>query len=362
MLQTLHSVLRGLAPATARPAPAEMLRAALGAGIGLALCGVLARLIPAPHGLALPLIIAPFGATAFLAFAIPNSPLAQPWSAVVGNTVSALVAIAVVKITHQPHLAVAFAVALAILAMMLSRAMHPPGAALALLIALNPDIAAVGFGYALSPVALDTAILVGFAVVWNRATGRVYPFRQPTTSPQATSDPATARRLGISPEAMSKILRDMNLAANIGPEDLARLIGAAEAEAATRHLGGITARDVMSRDVVTLRPDAPVVEMTALFRDHLVKAFPVVSATGLCLGILREHALIGLDHTDPHVAADLMDPPGPVAPDTPLARMIFLMNEGRRASIPVQDPDGRLIGIITRSDLISALANALATS
>ena len=41
-------------------------------------------------------LIAPFGASAVLVYAVPNSPLAQPWSVVMGNTLSALVALAVI--------------------------------------------------------------------------------------------------------------------------------------------------------------------------------------------------------------------------------------------------------------------------
>ena len=123
-------LLQAFGPAMGPVALADGLRAAGGGAVGLALAAVLL----APHAdlrLALAMI-APFGATAVLIFAVPNSPLAQPWSAVVGNTVSALVAVAVVRVVPVPALAAALACGLAILAMALARALHPPGGAVAL--------------------------------------------------------------------------------------------------------------------------------------------------------------------------------------------------------------------------------------
>lgn len=353
---SLRRVLRGLAPAVARPPVREILRAATGAGLGLIACAILVGL---PQGLGPdPWLIAPLGATAFLAFAVPNSPLAQPFSAVVGNTVSALVAIATILTVPVPHLAAGLAVMLAIMAMMGLRAMHPPGGAVALLIALNArSVAEAGFAYALTPVMVDTAILVALAVVWNRATGRVYPFRQPPEQgPHATRDPVADRRLGLTPEELSAILERLNLAANIGPEDMARVIGAAEAEATARHFGGLTCADMMSRDLVTLRPDADRDEMAEDFRRHRFKTLPVTDAQGNYLGLVNDVDLISAP-ADTRAAAIMRDVATAV-PSTPVAVLLDHLADGHQQSVPVLDGP-RLIGLFTRSDLIAALSRAL---
>src|SRR3546814_17702810 len=86
-------------------------RAALGAGLALSLSAVLLVVLSAWRGdIASFLLIAPLGASAFLLFAIPNSPLAQPWSAVVGNTASALAAIAVLQFALPATISVGLAV------------------------------------------------------------------------------------------------------------------------------------------------------------------------------------------------------------------------------------------------------------
>src|SRR5690606_39056901 len=81
-------------------------------------------------------LIAPFGASAVLLFAAVNSPLAQPWPVVVGNTASAMIAIGVCILIPEPLIAAPLSVAGAILTMAVLRATHPPGGAVALTVAL----------------------------------------------------------------------------------------------------------------------------------------------------------------------------------------------------------------------------------
>ena len=131
----LHN-LRSLGPAVARVSPVEALRAGVGAIAGLGLAGLL--LLSPAVDLQLGLyLIAPFGATSVLLFAVPNSPLAQPWSAVVGNSVAALVGVAVCLTVADPALRIALAVGLAITATILCRAVHPPAGAVAMTAAMT---------------------------------------------------------------------------------------------------------------------------------------------------------------------------------------------------------------------------------
>ena len=71
---------RSLGPATLRPAPQEMIRSSVGAALGLFLADlILWALTGTGPMMTQTLLIGPFGATAFLIFAVPTSPLAQPW-------------------------------------------------------------------------------------------------------------------------------------------------------------------------------------------------------------------------------------------------------------------------------------------
>ena len=73
-------------------------------------------------------LIGSFGATAVLIFGVTNSPLAQPRNLVGGHIISALVGVTVQKLVPgNLWLSTALAVALAIVAMQITKTLHPPG-------------------------------------------------------------------------------------------------------------------------------------------------------------------------------------------------------------------------------------------
>lgn len=147
-------IVRALGPAISAVPARGALRAGLGATVGLGAAGLFV-LSPAvdPHlGMCL---TAPFGATSVLIFAAPNSPLAQPWSAMVGNVLGAVVGVAACLLVADPASRIALAVGLTMVAMGLARAIHPPAGVVAMTAAMSPDeIQELGFRFALLPVAL----------------------------------------------------------------------------------------------------------------------------------------------------------------------------------------------------------------
>jgi CBS domain-containing membrane protein len=79
--------LRSFLPSAIHVSSKERLRSCIGALIGIALTAGLTRLALGSTS-SLPLLVAPMGASAVLLFAVPASPLAQPWSLIGGNLVS----------------------------------------------------------------------------------------------------------------------------------------------------------------------------------------------------------------------------------------------------------------------------------
>lgn len=162
-----------LAGATLR----DRLLACIGALIGVALTSLVSA--TALHEWApLPLLVAPIGASAVLVFAVPASPLAQPWSVVGGNVVSALVGVAAVRFVPIPYLAVGVAVGGAILAMSLLRCLHPPGGAAALTAVIGgPAVLGAGYAFPFVPVGINSLILILTGIAFHRASGHSYPHR-----------------------------------------------------------------------------------------------------------------------------------------------------------------------------------------
>lgn len=89
-----------------------------------------------PHvGIALPLI-ASMGASSFLLFVLPHSPMAQPWPLLGGHLIAGTIALICGHAIDNTIIAIATSVGSTILAMQLLRCLHPPAAATALSVSM----------------------------------------------------------------------------------------------------------------------------------------------------------------------------------------------------------------------------------
>ncbi|AUG55977.1 HPP family protein [Thalassospira marina] len=351
-----------LGPAIPRADRKEAIRAGIGAFWGLGLAGFLsAVLLPADWGLYL---IAPFGASSVLLFAVPNSPLAQPWSAIMGNVISAVIGVTLCYLVDNDTARISLAVGMAIGAMIMIRAVHPPGGAVAMVAAIQPDlITETGFRFVLAPVAAGTIFLVLAAILHARLTGRKYPYRQfDDPGPYRTADRPPIERTGLTEQELSQILQKYRQTLNLGVEDLSRLIGAAEVQIAAHHTGPVTARDIMSRNLVTVLPDSSLPFVADLFARHHFTTLPVVREDGRFVGIIFQIHLVRQflkPAPHPQKAINIMSVSEPcVSETTPLSALLPLMAEGGYEAIPVTD-NHKIIGIVTRTDIIGALASGI---
>jgi CBS domain-containing protein len=146
-------------------------------------------------------------------------------------------------------------------------------------------------------------------------------------------------------------------------------------------------RDIMDPDPVTVRPETPVEEVVATLRRHELPGLPVVDAEGHVVGIVTEADLVLPDEDgDLHIphyinlfggtifleplsrfeqrlrkafasnAADMMtSDPDTVSPDTTVQEAARIIHESGHNRLPVVE-DGRLIGVVTRLDVLGALA------
>ena len=131
-------------------------------------------------------------------------------------------------------------------------------------------------------------------------------------------------------------------------------------------------KDIMTSDVVAVRPDAPYREMVATLRGHRVSGLPVVDAEGIVVGVVSEtdllarRAMAGRPGWLPrrgHVtlaeltASDLMTEPAvTTGPDELVSSVARLMSSRRLRRLPVVDRHGHLVGIVCRSDVLSVFS------
>lgn len=348
--------MRLFAPILAGATWRDRLVACLGALIGVGATGLICSLLLGndPH---LPLLVAPMGASALLLFAIPSSPLAQPWSIIGGNTVSALVGLLVGRYIPEPAVAAGVAVALAIAGMSLLRCLHPPGGAAALTAALGgPIVGAYGLGFAFVPVGLNAVVLTLLGILFHRFSSHSYPHRSPVAvNPHGTRDLPPGNRVGFNEADIDAALDDLGETFDIDREDLDRLLRRVEMHALSRFRGLPRCSDIMSRDIVRIDQHGEIETARALLLEHGIRTLPVVDRHNRLLGTvgLRELTRAGLR------VGDVMAAAYTARPDAPSVDLIAPLTDGRRHAVVIVDEAEQLLGLVTQSDLLAMLLKPL---
>ena len=350
----------------------ERLRSGGGALVGIALTGALAHRLTGGDP-AVPYLIAPMGASAVLLFGVPASPLAQPWSIIGGNLVSATVGVTAAMWIDDPVPAAAVAIAVAIVTMFTLRCVHPPSGAVALTAVLGgPAVHALGYEFVFVPVALQSFLLLGGALVYHAATGHRYPH---AARRQRAAGPAPAQA-GFTRGDLEAVLRERDEMLDIDTDDLETILHDAEIRAYARSFGELTCADVMSANVVSITPSTTVGEARLLLKRHDVKALPVVDAQRHVKGIVTRADLVDdgrerhplrlmlyaisrafRPHAEAgeHVATLMTTHVLTVANTTPIVELVRIFAGRGHHHVPVVDSERRLAGIITQADLISGL-------
>ena len=173
MFSRLRIFLGRLKPHALPVARRHIVLGSIGAGTGLAVTSMFSHWLLGEVNL---WFIAPMGASAVLLFGVPSSPLAQPWSIVGGNVLSALIGVTVGMLVPDAALACGLAAALAIAGMYFLRCLHPPGGAVAQTAILGgAGVHSEGYHFVLTPVLLNSLMLALLAIVFNNLVGRRYP-------------------------------------------------------------------------------------------------------------------------------------------------------------------------------------------
>jgi len=352
----------------------ERMRSCAGALVGIATVGVTMRLLPGVPGL-VPLLVAPMGASAVLLFAVPASPLAQPWSIIGGNLVAATVGVACTQWIADPITAAAVAVALAIGGMFALRCVHPPSGAVALTAVLGgPAIHALGFGFVVEPIALQSGILLSAALVYHALTGHRYPHGgvRPDAKPQAGS--AATARGGFTRADLDAVLKRRSEWLDVDPDDLEMLLRETEMQAYTRTFGQLTCADLMTKNAIEVASSTSVAAALTLLERHRVKALPVVDGDARLIGIVTRADLTrqarrptplwqrlsarlpqSFGGQPPSVATVMTRDVASVPQTMPLTALVPLFTHSGHHHIPVVDASRRLVGIITQTDLVTGL-------
>ncbi|RKE36322.1 CBS domain-containing membrane protein [Paraburkholderia sp. BL23I1N1] len=351
----------------------ERFRSCLGALLGIAFTGGSMHVLLGPAA-NIPLLVAPMGASAVLLFAVPASPLAQPWSIIGGNLVSATVGVACASWIADPVGAAALAVALAICAMFALRCVHPPSGAVALTAVLGgPVVHALGYRYVLEPIAIQSVALLGAAIAYHAATGHRYPHvAQSSVKGPASAAPASE---GFTRADLESVLNRRGELLDIDTDDLESLLRDVQLQAYARTFNELTCADIMSRSLVAVSATTRASAAWSLLKQRHIKALPVTDERQHVIGIVTRVDLV--DKRAFSKGAGLSSPvqrwfrrsitPAPlvgalmnvdvhtVDATTPIVELVPVFANYGHHHIPVLDSNQRLAGMITQADLIAGL-------
>ena len=225
----MKDVLRLFLPKATNITLAEKFRAGGAGGVALLGLGLLIRFIP--HGQVPLLVVVSMAASTLLLFAVPDSPMAQPWNLVIGHAISALTGWCVAYLVNDVVVASAIAVGVAILFMHLLDALHPPGAATALSLVLSgTQFQAMGGAAVITIVMVNVFAMLAFALLINNLLpGRRYPTPHPPTV-RTPHQPT----IGIVASDIHQALKDMDGVIDASEDDLLEIYERAEHHARQR--------------------------------------------------------------------------------------------------------------------------------
>ncbi|WOE30560.1 MULTISPECIES: HPP family protein [unclassified Acinetobacter] len=336
----------------------ERLICGMGALLGLALSSFISWLILGDLN---PWYIAPMGASSVLLFAIPASPLAQPWNMLVGNIIAAIIGITCALYIVNLTEAFSVAVALSIILMMTTDALHPPSGAVAITAVLGgSEIHHLGYFFVLYPVLLNSVLLIAIAIIFNQIMGKRYPEQAKIAT--IPLKPTPMQKATILPQDIQQAFDQQTELLDISEYDLANMILKAQKIANMRLDHGYRCQDIMTRQVISLAAEDHLATAVAQFKQANLMSLPVVTDGDRLVGTLAlSDVMDRVQHTTDlntvwheQVYQIMNYQVITVTPQQPLHDLIEYFVERSFNYIPVVEQK-RLVGIISRADMIAAL-------
>ena len=331
-----------------------------------------------------PIIVASMGASAVILFFIPNSPLAQPWPFVGGQLSAAFIGMSCALNISETASASAVAVGGSILAMLLLRCLHPPGAATALApVMAGESITSLGYSFMLVPVGINVGIMLILTIIINRwVMNRDYPSAlsiKIEEKSQRHSVTTPDHKIGISKQDIELALKNSDSFVDITATELSHLLSSAEMNTFKRVRGDINCADIMIRDISTVEYGTEVEDAWQLIQAEKSKVIPVVDSVNRVIGIITRHDFfkyINLNAYDslqeqlrsfirrtaniqtskPEAVGHIMSRTVITLPETAhIVELIPLMTLQGHRQIPIINDQHRLVGMVYQANLVAAL-------
>ena len=250
----------------------------VGIGLTALLCGLMQSQFAIKWWL-----MAPLGASAAQVFAVPGSPMSQPWPMVCGHALSALAGILSLQLFGHTALAAGVSVALAVTFMVMTRSLHPSGGGTALFMVISQT---GDYAFLLFPVVINAAVLAGIAIAYHRLAADM-TCGQIMTTKLRTITPTT--RLSTALAAMDR--HDIKAMPVVDGDR--KLLGLLRLDDALKKDAGLQALDVMRQTYATARVDAPATELLTILARGDRRHVLIIDEAGRLEGLVSKSDLMG---------------------------------------------------------------------
>ena len=189
----------------------------------------------------------------------------------------------------------------------------------------------------------------------------------------------TRKECAISDDDLRAALKEMGTYVDVTEEDLKKIYSIALKHAEERLASRIAVGDVMTKKVITARADADIHELSALLSKNRISGLPVVDEENYVIGVVSEADILfmaGMErgHTFKDVLRHILGEPLPkrthgnrindimssraitTRPEADIKEVAGILESKKIKRLPVVDSENRLLGIISRADLVGAMS------
>jgi len=186
----------------------------------------------------------------------------------------------------------------------------------------------------------------------------------------------------ISEEDLRAARAELKAYVDVTDEDLMKIYVLAVRNARERRSTMVMVQNVMTENVVTVTPDMSIHEAARLLSEHKITGLPVVDEKNHVIGVLsmadilppegskKENAVTKLllrlrgkqsppRFGEERVGGAMSAPPITTGPDADVKEVAAVLDLHRIKRLPVVDDDGKLLGIISRGDIVRAMGKKL---
>jgi len=183
----------------------------------------------------------------------------------------------------------------------------------------------------------------------------------------------------VALEDLREALRKMKTYVDITEDDLKKIYEIALQHAQARVASSIPVKDVMTKNLIFVKPDVDLHEAARILSENRISGMPVVDDNSRVVGVISEADILVLagmkkEHTFKDILRNILGEPVPARKsgnkvedvmsfppitsyaDDDIAEAARVLDEKRIKRLPVVDAKGRLIGIVSRADIVRAIS------